>query len=166
MYPAEIMTLTHLQVALESLKTMELSSVTNSSDKYDAVLWGQVLTQQWKGLLGAENIPVQWKSIFNIHAPRLIQTYLNSLDANSTGLTSTEFLAKFTNGTIGSDLDALGKLNSKTMLKMLRAIPFDDKPVYSDIVKRLVSKREFMGRSVFNPDQIYNPLFRFGVVKS
>lgn len=173
MYPAEIVTYSRLQKALESLTTVELSSDRNDSNKYDAVLWGHVLAQKWRGVVGIENIPEVWKNVFNLNSTRIIRSYLDSLDSRTGGSTSAEFLANFVdsdffnkNNNIDDKVDPLERLNKRTVLRILRRIPFEDKPMYSNIVKSLVVKKEFMGKSIFRPDQIYDPLFRFGVVGS
>jgi hypothetical protein len=63
--------------------------------------------------------------------------------------------------------DFIRNIGDQDLLDLLKMIPFEEKPMYSDIVSRLVANREFMGRRVFSVDDLetlYHPDFRFGVI--
>ena len=169
-YPAEIVPFADLQAAVTRLPTLELSAGKNEAAKYDAMVWCHSLSQPWIGTVHPENVPEHWKQLFPAHASRILRSFLGDLEKTVAA---------------GSDISKLRpevheiprqepgvshfieNLNSRGPVNVLKMVPFEEHPVYPDIVLRLVARREFMGRSAFsteNPEHLHHPCFRFGVV--
>lgn len=169
-YPAEIVPFADLQAAVARLPTLELTAAVNEAAKYDAMVWCHSLSQPWAGVVHPENIPEQWKEIFPQHSSRLLRSFLEDLERAIVA---------------GSDISRLRpeiheiprqepgishfieNLSGRGLVNVLKMVQFEENPIYTDVVLRLVAKREFMGKSVFStasPDQLYHPYFRFGVV--
>ncbi len=171
-YPAEIVTFADLQAAINRLATMELSALQNETAKYDAMVWCHSLSQPWIGAITPENVPESWKKIFPNHSSRLLCSFLESLDrVVKTGADISRFSHELYE--IPRKEPELShyieNLNSRGLLGILKMIPFEEKPVYTETVLKLVSSREFIGNRLFakdNAGHLYHPCFRFGVVAS
>jgi len=167
-----IVTLAELQTAVTKLPTLELSASSNKAETYDTMVWCHSLSQPWTGEVGAKNVPDHWKTLFPDHSLRILQSFLRSLE---TKITSGENLYPLTPEVCEIPRQEpelsffLKNLGSRGLIDVLKMISFEERPVYSDIVLRLVAEREFMGRSMFAKDSVehlFHPCFRFGVVTS
>ncbi len=169
-YPAEIVTFSELEKASQEIQTITLSATKNEVSKYDALVWFHSLSQKNIGTVFPENIPTQWEKYFPIHSSRLLLSFLSDLDDVILRIKNVPPYARQLHDLPRSEPSLsqyIRNLNKQGLVKLLKMIPFDDAPQYTDIVLRLVSERHFMGGSLFdsdNPDQLYNPYFRFGVV--
>ncbi len=150
---------------------MELSALRNEPAKYDAmVVWCHSLSQPWVGAVTPENIPEKWKEIFPTHSSRLLRSFLESLEQAIT--TSKDVLRLrpelYEIPRKESELSHyIENLTDRGLLGVLKMIPFEEKPLYTETVLRLVAMREFMGKNLFardSPEHLYHPCFRFGVV--
>lgn len=122
------------------------------------------------GAIAPENIPESWKGIFPTNSSCLLRSFLESLKQAVT---------------VGSDISRLRlelyeiprkkpefsryieNLSGRGLLGVLKMIPFEEKPMYTESVLKLVAMREFMGKNLFvrdNPEHLHHPCFRFGVV--
>ena len=171
-YPTEIVPFAHLQAATAQLPTVELSVTKNETAKYDTMVWCHSLSQPWVGTINPDNIPTQWKEVFPNHSSRLLRSFLENLEqAVSAGADISQLHPEVYE--IPRKEPGLSRyienLSSRGLVSVLKMISFEESPVYTDIVLRLVAQREFMGKSLFatdSPEHLYNPYFRFGVVAS
>ncbi len=169
-YPTEIVSFADLKTAMIRLLTMELSATLNEAEKYDAMVWGHCLSQPWVGTVNPHAIPVQWKDIFPDHSSRLLRSFLGNLERDiSTGANTTKLRPEiYEIPRKDPELSRyIENLSKRGLVGVLKMIPFEETPVYSETVLRLVSEREFMGRSLFvndSTEHLYHPHFRFGVV--
>lgn len=171
-YPTEIVAFADLQAAVNRLVSMELSALRNEPTKYDAMVWCHSLFQPWVGAITPENIPESWKEFFPTHSSRLLHSFLESLErAITTGADISRLRPELYE--IPRKEPELSRyienLSSRGLLGVLKMIPFEEKPVYTEAVLRLVAMREFMGRNLFardGPRHLHHPCFRFGVVVS
>lgn len=169
-YPAEIVPFADLQAAVARLPTLELTVAVNEAAKYDSMVWCHSLSQPWMGVVHPENIPDQWKEAFPQNSSRLLRSFLADLEqAIGIGVDISRLRPEIHE--IPRNEPGLShfieNLSARGLVSVLKMVPFEERPIYTDIMLRLVAKREFMGRSVFstqNPDQLYSPSFRFGVV--
>jgi len=169
-YPTEIVLFADLQSAIHRLATMELSALQNEAAKYDAMVWCHSLSQPWVGAVAPENIPESWKEIFPTHSSRLLRSFLESLEHAI--ITSVDILR------LRPELYEIPRkepelshyienLSGRGLLGVLKMIPFEEKPLYTETVLKLVAMREFMGKNLFardSPEHLHHPCFRFGVV--
>jgi aldehyde dehydrogenase (NAD+) len=171
-YPAEIVTLAELQDAVETLPTLELSVSPNASAKYRTIIWCFCLSQwwTWKGEVQTENVPAQWRQVFSAHFPRIFASFLASLEDLIASGRDVSFLPSGLLEVSRKETELsyfLKNIGDQDLLALLRMIPFEEGPMYSDVISRLVANREFMGRRLFSVDDLetlYHPDFRFGVV--
>lgn len=169
-YPAEIIPFADLQAAVSKLPTLELSASWNDTTKYDAMVWCHSLSQPWIGEVQTQNVPEQWKQSFPAHSSRILRSFLESLESAVVSGGDISFLLSTVHEIPRKEPELsrfINNLSDWGLVNVLKMIPFKEKPTYTDIVLQLVAKREFMGRSVFsteNPEHLYHPCFRFGVV--
>lgn len=169
-YPAEIVLFADLQAAINRLATMELSAVQNETTKYDAMVWCHSLSQPWIGTINPNNIPERWKELFPDHSLRLLHSFMVDLErAISTDDDVSHLRPELHEIPRGKSELAryIENLSGRGLVSVLKMIPFEENPMYTDIVLKLVSQREFMGKSLFmrdTPEHLYHPYFRFGVV--
>ncbi len=169
-YPAEIVPFAELQVAIAGLPTLELSTTLNEATKYDAMVWCHSLSQPWTGMVQPENIPEQWKELFPQHSSRLLRSFLDSLEKAIIDGSDISRLRPEIHEIPRKEPDLshfIENLSSRGLVNVLKMVRFEENPIHTNIVLKMVSKREFMGKSMFsttNSDHLYNPCFRFGVV--
>jgi predicted nucleotidyltransferase len=171
-YPAEIVTFSELQEATETLPTLELSISPNEFAKYKTMLWCHCLSQwwTWKGEVQMENVPKQWKQVFSQNFPRIFRAFLTHLEDAIISGKDISFLPPELLEVPRKEPELshfIKNVSEQDLLALLKMIPFEEKPMYSDIVLRLVTNREFMGRREFSVDDqetLYHPDFRFGVI--
>jgi predicted nucleotidyltransferase len=171
MYPAEIVTFAELQDATETLPTLELSVSPNEFAKYKTLVWCHCLSQwwTWAGNVQTENVPKQWKQVFPEHFSRIFESFFASLEDVIVADKDVAFLPLELLEVPRKEpelSDFIKNISDQDLLALLKMIPFEEKPMYSDIMLRLVASREFMGRRVFSDDleTLYHPGFRFGVI--
>lgn len=169
-YPTEIVSLSDLRDAIESLPTLELAVKTNEAAKYDAMIWTHSLSQSMVGLVNPQNIPDLWKEVFPAHSSRILRSFLSDLEQS--------FIKETDLSQIRPEIHEIPRqepaltrfvdnLNARGLVSVLKMIPFEEIPVYSDIVLKLVAEREFMGRRLFktdNTEHLFDQYFRYGVV--
>lgn len=169
-YPTEIVSFANLQAAMARLPTMRLSVTNNEAAKYDAMVWCHSLSQPWTGTINPENIPERWKKLFPSHSSRLLHSFLEDLeqaisaDADISQLHPEVYEIPRKEPGLSHYIE---NLSSRGLVSVLKIIPFEENPMFTDIVLRLVAQREFMGRRLFavdSPEHLYHPYFRFGVV--
>jgi predicted nucleotidyltransferase len=171
-YPTEIVAFAELRAAINRLATIELSAIQNEVAKYDAMVWCHSLSQPWVGAIASENIPEDWKEIFPTHSLRLLHSFLGSLEhAITTGADISGLRPElYEIPRKGPELSRyIENLSGRGLLGVLKMIPFEEKPVYTETVLSLVAMREFIGRNLFtrnDPRHLHHPCFRFGVVTS
>lgn len=171
-YPAEIVSFAELQAAITKLPTLELSVELNKTATYDTKVWCHSLSQPWIGEIQTQNIPQQWRQLFPAHSLRILRSLIKSLENMVISNKSSPFLELATYKIPRQEPELshfIYNLSGQGLLEMSKIIPYDEKPVYPDIVLQQVAKREFMGRKVFsvhNSEHLYHPCFRFGVVAS
>jgi predicted nucleotidyltransferase len=169
-YPSEIVAFADIQAAVARLPTLELTATVNEAKKYDAMVWCHSLSQSWSGVVHPENIPEQWKEVFSQHSSRLLRSFLENLERAITSRSDISRLKPEIHEIPRKEPGVshfIENLSSRGLVNVLKMVPFEENPIYTDIVLKLVARREFMGRSLFlteNPDQLYQPCFRFGVV--
>jgi hypothetical protein len=171
-YPAEIVTFSELQDATGTLPTLELSASPNEFAKYQTMIWCFCLSQwwTWKGNVQTENVPQQWKQVFSENFSRILRSFLASLEDTIVSGNDISFLQPDLLEVPRTDPELsyfIKNISDRDLLALLKTIPFEEKPKYSDIVSRLVANREFMGRQTFSVDDLetlYHPDFRFGVI--
>jgi predicted nucleotidyltransferase len=170
-YPAEIVTFSELQDATETLPTLELSANPNGFAKYKTLIWCHCLSQwwTWTGNIQTENVPEQWKQVFPQNFSRIFGSFFASLEDTIASGKDVSFLQPAILEVPRKEpgiSDFIKNIGDRDLLALLKMIPFEEKPMYSDIVLRLVANREFMGRRVFSDDleTLYHPDFRFGVI--
>lgn len=166
-YPTEVVTIGELQAATASLPTLELSAKMNSSTAYDAMIWCHSLSQPWLGALYPENVPQEWKQLFAVHGHRLLRSFLDDLERTVLAGDPLTQLRPEIYEIPRKEPEVsrfISNLKGRGLMNALNMIPFEERPAYSDIVFRLVSAREFIGKHVFKADHLYNPYFRFGVM--
>jgi predicted nucleotidyltransferase len=169
-YPTEIVPFADLQAATNRLATIELSVTQNETDKYDAMVWCHSLSQPWAGTVNPDNIPQRWKELFPAHSSRLLRSFLGNLEqAIATGADISQLHPEVHE--IPRKEPELShyieNLSNRGLVSALKMIPFEETPIHTDIVLKLVAQREFMGKSLFARDtseHLYHPYFRFGVV--
>jgi len=169
-YPTEIVPFADLQAATDLLGTIELLATQNEAVKYDAMVWCHSLSQPWVGIINPDNIPRFWKEIFPAHSSRLLRSFLENLEqAITTGVDISKLYPEV------HDIPRkepnlshyIENLSSRGLVSVLKMIPFEENPIYTDVVLKLVAQREFMGKSLFETntsEHLYHPCFRFGVV--
>lgn len=169
-YPAEIVSLTELQDAVTRLPTLELSARKNEATKYDAMVWCHSLSQPWVGTMHPENVPEHWRHLFPAHSSRLLRSFLEDLEKAVAPGSEISQLRPEAYEIPRKEPDVshfIENLSSRGLVSVLKMIPFEEKPIYTDIVLKLVAQRQFMGRKLFaadNPEHLHNSYFRFGVV--
>lgn len=171
-YPAEIVSFADLQNATARLPTINLSVAKNETANYDAMVWCHCLSQPWIGTINPENVPEHWKGVFPNHSSRLLRSFLKDLEQTiSTGADISQLHPEVHN--IPRKEPELShyieNLSNRGLLSVLKMIPFEENPMYTEIVLKLVAQREFIGKSFFamdNAEHLYDPYFRFGVVTS
>lgn len=170
-YPAEIVTFSELQDATDTLPTLELSISPNEFAKYKTMIWCHCLSQwwTWKGEVQPKNVPEQWKQVFSTNFPRIFKSLLARLEdalisGRDVSLWPPDILEVPRKEPEISYF--LKNASDQDLLALLKMIPFEEKPMYSDIVLRSVANREFMGRKTFSDDleTLHHPDFRFGVI--
>lgn len=170
MHPAHIVSFTQLQAAAEQLPFLQLSAAMNEITVYDAMMWCYSLAQPWTGVVNPENIPEEWKGVFPQHSSRLLDSFLDSLrgvilDGSDISRLKPE-MPEIPRKEPGVS-NFIENLRAQGLESVLKMVPFEKKPIYTEIVHRLVGRRQFMGRSVFSmegTEDLYHPCFRFGVV--
>lgn len=169
-YPTEIVAFAELQAVINRLATMELSAIQNEAAKYDAMVWCHSLSQPLVGEIALENIPESWKEIFPTHSSRLLRSFLESLEhtittgADISGLRPELYEIPSKEPELSRYIE---NLSGRGLLGVLKMIPFEEKPVYTETVLKLVAMREFMGKNFFardSPMHLHHSCFRFGVV--
>ncbi len=169
-YPTEIVLLSDLERAVNMLSVLELKVAINEAVKYDAMIWCHSLSQQIVGVVRPENIPPSWKEIFPTHSARILRSFLSDLEqAITKGINVAQIHSEIHE--IPRQEPALTRfidnLNTRGLVSVLKMIPFEEVPVYSDQVLRLVLEKEFMGRRLFKTDStehLFDQYFRYGVV--
>lgn len=171
-YPTEVVPFAELQAAVARLPTLELSASKNEAATYDAMVWCHSLSQPWIGTVHPENVPEHWKQLFPAHASRILRSFLDSLEkavATSADISQLRPELHEIPRKEPAVSHFIENLNSRGPVNILKMVPFEEHPVHTDIVLRLVARREFMGRKLFianSPEHLYHPCFRFGVVAS
>ncbi len=168
-YPAEIVTMDELLAATKLLPVLELYATQNSSAAYDAMVWCHSLSQPWVGELSPENVPAEWKQLFPVHGCRLLRSFLGDLEETVLSglfpsLRAETYEIPRREPEVSYFID---NLKGRGLLNILKMIPFDEQPAHADIVLRLVTQREFIGKKFFKKgctEHLYDPYFRFGVV--
>jgi predicted nucleotidyltransferase len=171
-YPAEIVTFSELQDAIGILPTLELSVKPNEFAKYKTMIWCYCFSQwwTWAGNVQTENVPTQWKQAFPENFSRIFRSFLASLEDAIICGKDVSFLQAAILEVPRKEPELsyfMKNIGDRDLLALLKMIPFEEKPMYSDIVSRLVANREFMGRRIFSVDDqetLYHPDFRFGVI--
>ncbi|MDO8579367.1 MAG: aldehyde dehydrogenase family protein [bacterium] len=169
-YPTEIVPFAELQAAVTRLPTLELSASKNEATKYDAMVWCHSLSQPWVGTMYPENVPEHWKQLFPAHSSRLLRLFLEDLEKVVVAGSEISQLRPETYEIPRKEPDIsrfIENLSSRGLVSVLKMIPFEENPIYTDITLKLVAQRQFMGRKLFatdNPEHLYSPYFRFGVV--
>lgn len=171
-YPTEIVSFADIQSAITRLPTMELSAVKNEVAKYDAMVWCHSLSQPLVGTINHENIPTQWREVFPNYSSNLLRSFLKSIEQSVFAGNDISQLHPEAHE-IPREEPGLSRyienLSGRGLVNVLKMIPFDENPVHTDIILKLVAQREFMGKSLFatdSPRHLYHPYFRFGVVAS
>ncbi len=168
-YPAEIVSFADLQAATERLSAIELSATDNEAAKYDAMVWCHSLSQPWAGPVNIDNVPEQWKEIFTNHSSSLLRSFLKALEQ---AVSSGTDISRINPGVHEIPRKEPGlshyieNLSNRGLVDVLKMIPFQENPSYTDIVLKVVAEREFMGKRLFtinSPEHLYSPYFRFGV---
>jgi hypothetical protein len=150
---------------------MSLSAGINDASKYDAIVWFHSLSQVRIGVIGEESIHEHWKQLFPEHSSRLLRMFLEDLERKVIVGEDISRLHPEVNEIPRKEPEVslfINNLKGRGLVHVLKMIPFEEKPVFTETMLRLVSRREFMGRQVFRKDtseQLLNPHFRFGVVK-
>lgn len=169
-YPTEIVTFADLQAAINRLATIELSATKNEVAKYDAMVWCHSFSQPWLGTINPDNIPQRWKELFPAHSSRLLRSFLENLELAITTATDISQLHPEVHEIPRKEPGLshyIKNLSSRGLVSVLKMIPFEENPMYTDIILKLVARREFIGKSLFirdTPKHLYHPHFRFGVV--
>ncbi len=169
-YPAEIVTFADLQAATAQLPSIKLLATKNDVLKYDAMVWCHSLSQPWVGVVNQENIPEHWKGLFPSESSRLLRSFLEDLErvvSVRDGISELRPEAYEIPRREPELSHYIENLSDRGLVGVLKMIPFEERPMYTSVVLKLVAQREFMGRSLFeagNSDDLYHQHFRFGVV--
>lgn len=169
-YPAEIVSFAELQTAVGQLATMKLSATSNEATKYDAMVWCHSLSQPWIGVINEENIPAQWKTLFLSQSSRLLRSFLEDLEqAIMAGRDVSRVCPEmYEVPRAEPELSRyIGNLSNRGLISVLKMVPFEETPIHTEAILRLVYQREFMGKRLFSiegPEHLHHPCFRFGVV--
>jgi hypothetical protein len=169
-HPCEIVPFAAFQAAVEKLPQLELSIETSGTMSHDAILWCSSLSQPSTGVVYPENIPGPWKEVFPQNSSRLLRSLLGDLERVIMAGSDIVWLGPAIHGLPRKEPELssfTSNLSSRGLVSLLKMVPFKAKPIYTEIVLRVVAKREFIGRSVFTvtgPEDLYHPCFRFGAV--
>ncbi|MDO8624289.1 MAG: aldehyde dehydrogenase family protein, partial [bacterium] len=169
-YPAEIVEFKKLRDAVEHFSNLTLSSGSNSSEKYDAMVWLHSLSHYKIGILNEGNIPNNWESIFPTQSSRILKGFLADLRKKLLKGIKPNNSMYFNNfPTNKYDIENYAKNlgNGRKLINILKYISFEEEVLYNKYIIDIVSRRQFFGRKLLNSKIkkiIYNPMFRFGFV--
>lgn len=168
-YPSEIVEFNELKVGIEQLHILKLSAINNSASAYDAMVWGHSLSQRKIGIINEKSIPEDWRGCFPEQSKRILSSFLDSLQLNSDRILNGQDFSLVAD--IPRDEAELSNfienLSNKGIVKILKLVPFEERPVFTEQVLDIVKMRKFIGSKRYfegTVNQIFNPLFRFGAV--